>query len=215
MTKGKNGVFFVQKTKKEPRYQKIAYEIAKRIVAYQFKEGEKLRGRSMLASEYEVSSETIRKAMRLLTNIGVVEVRARSGIYVLSHQAATLYLEQYKKRNEVHRMFTDTQELLKETRRNHRMLEKHVETLLESSKSDVFPFDYFTIKLTNEDHNLGETVKSLDFWNQTHGLVLAIEHEGHLYQAPNPNIPLEADMTLYVLGNDYVKKTTESMFGRD
>jgi DNA-binding transcriptional regulator YhcF (GntR family) len=204
----------VQTTKKEPRYKKIAYEIAKRIVAYQFKEGEKLRGRSMLASEYRVSSETIRKAMRLLTNLGVVEVRVRSGIYVLSHKAATLYLEQYKKHNEVHRMFTDTQELLKQTSRNHRMLEKHIETLLESSRSDVFPFDYFTIKLTHDDLNLGETFKSLDFWNKTHGLVLAIEHEGHLYQAPNPNVPLEAEMTLYVLGDDYVKQTIETLFGR-
>ncbi|MFP4077862.1 MAG: GntR family transcriptional regulator [Candidatus Izemoplasmataceae bacterium] len=201
--------------KKEPRYQKIAYEIAKRIVSYQINEGDKLRGRSMLASEYGVSSETIRKAMRLLTNIGVVEVRSRSGIYVVSRNAANLYIEQYKKQHETNRLFTDTQELLNESERVHRMLEKHVRRLLETSKSDVFPFDYFTIKLKEEDDNLGESLSSLRFWNQTQGLVLAVEHDNHLYQAPNPKLNLEAGMILYVLGDDSVKSNTLSLFGRD
>lgn len=201
--------------KKEPRYEKIAYEIAKRIVSYQINEGDKLRGRSLLASEYGVSSETIRKAMRLLTNIGVVEVRTRSGIYVMSRSAAELYIEQYKKQHEVHRLFTDTQELLSESERVHRMLEKHVKRLLETSKSDVFPFDFFTFKLSEGDKNIGESLSSLRFWNETHGLVLAVEQDKHLYQAPNPKMTLETGMTLYVLGDDNVKANTLSLFGRE
>ncbi len=205
----------MQEKKKEPRYQKIAYELAKQIVSYQVKEGAKLRGRSLLASEYGVSSETIRKAMRLLTNIGAVEVRPRSGIYVLSRKAAKLYIEQYKKQHETHRLFTDTQELLNESERVHRMLEKHVKRLLETSKSDAFPFDYFTVKLDRDDKVIGETLSSLRFWNETQGLVLAVEQDGHLYQAPNPKLQLEVGMTLYVLGDDSVKVNTMTLLGRE
>lgn len=205
----------MQETKKEPRYQKIAYELAKQIVAYQVKENDKLRGRSLLASEYGVSSETIRKAMRLLTNVGVVEVRSRSGIYVLSRKAAKLYIEQYKKQHETHRLFTDTQDLLNESERVHRMLEKHIKRLLETSKSDAFPFDYFTLKLKKDDRVIGETLSSLRFWNETQGLVLAVEQEGHLYQAPNPKLTLDVGMVLYVLGDDSVKSNTLHLLGRD
>lgn len=197
---------------KEARYQSIAYEIAKRITDKRIEEGQKLRGRSILASEFEVSSETIRKAMRLLSNIGVVEVRQRSGIYVISRNAAEMYVEQYRKQNEAYRLFSDTQELLEESERIQKLLQKHIKRLLETSKNEVFPFDFFTVKLKESDHNLNQSLKDIKFWNETNGLVLAIEADGELYQAPNPSMPLEAGMSLYVLGDSDVKKKTLSLF---
>ncbi len=199
-------------TNKEARYQSIAYEIAKRISAESIEEGEKLRGRSLLASEFEVSSETIRKAMRLLSNIGVVEVRQRSGIYVISRNAAQMYVEQYRKQNEAYRLFSDTQELLEESERIQKLLQKRIKRLLETSKNDVFPFDFFTVKLKEGDKNLNKSLKDIKFWNETSGLVLAIEADGELYQAPNPSMPLESGMSLYILGDDDVKKKTLSLF---
>ena len=196
---------------KEARYQNIAYEIAKRVVARRIEEGDKLRGRSVLAGEFEVSSETIRKAMRLLENLGVVEVKQRSGIYVLSRHAAEMYVEQHRKHSEAHRLFSDTQELLKESSRVQKMLESHIKKLLETSKNDVFPFDFFTVRLEDGDNHLGSNLKETRFWNETSGLVLAIEADGELYQAPNPKMTLEAGMTLYVLGDEDVKEKTLSL----
>ncbi len=199
-------------TQKEARYQSIAYEIAKRIVANRIKEGDKLRGRSVLAGEFEVSSETIRKAMRLLENLGVVEVKQRSGIYVISQNAAEIYVDQHRKQSESHRLFVDTMNLLKESSKVQNMLESHIKKLLETSKNDVFPFDFFTIKLNSGDQNINENLKTMAFWQQTHGLVLAVEADGHLYQAPNPKMTLTPGMTLYVLGDEEVKKKTFSLF---
>ncbi len=199
-------------TKNGARYQTIAYEIAKRIVAGKLDEGDKMRGRSMLAGEFEVSSETIRKAMRLLANLGVVQVKQRSGIYVLSRNAAEMYVEQYRSQSEAHKLFSDTLELLEESERIQSVLQRRIKRLLETAKSDVFPFDFFTLRLRDTDKNLGKSLKALKFWGETHGLVLAIEAEGQLYQAPNPNMPLEAGMILYVLGDENVKKKTLSLF---
>ena len=46
-----------------PQYMRIAASVAERIAEGQFAEGEKLSGRSKLSSEYQVSPETIRKAV--------------------------------------------------------------------------------------------------------------------------------------------------------
>ncbi|MFA7422923.1 MAG: CBS domain-containing protein [Acholeplasmataceae bacterium] len=77
------------------RYEEIAYLIAKRIVKGEFKKDDKLRGRSLLSSEYNVSSETIRKAMQLLSNYQVVSVKERSGIYVSDQNHAKDYVRDF------------------------------------------------------------------------------------------------------------------------
>ncbi len=59
------------------RYEEIAYLIAKRIVSGNIKENDKLKGRSLISSEYNVSSETVRKAMQLLSNYNVVTVKEK------------------------------------------------------------------------------------------------------------------------------------------
>ena len=67
-----------------PQYIQIALSIARRIAGGDVPEGAKISGRSKLSSEYNVSPETIRKAVRLLGDMRVVDVREQSGVYVLS-----------------------------------------------------------------------------------------------------------------------------------
>ena len=66
------------------QYLLIARDLAARIAKGEFAEGGKLFGRSMLASEYRVSPETIRRALRLLADMKVVEIKAQSGAKILS-----------------------------------------------------------------------------------------------------------------------------------
>ena len=55
-----------------PRYLKIAVDISARIASGDIIEGEKLKGRSVLSTEYNVSPETIRRAMSILSDKNVV-----------------------------------------------------------------------------------------------------------------------------------------------
>ena len=75
-----------------PQYMQIALSIAGRIAGGDVPEGAKISGRSKLSSEYNVSPETIRKAVRLLSDMRVVDVREKSGVYVLSADNARRYL---------------------------------------------------------------------------------------------------------------------------
>ena len=62
-----------------PQYMRIARSIAQRIADGELMEGEKLSGRSKLSSEYNVSPETIRKAVQVLQDRAVVIVRSARG----------------------------------------------------------------------------------------------------------------------------------------
>ena len=66
------------------QYLQIALDLATRIAQGELTEGSRIYGRSVLASEYGVSPETIRKALRLLADMKVVDVKPQSGAVVLS-----------------------------------------------------------------------------------------------------------------------------------
>lgn len=74
------------------RYITIAMDMAERMVRGEYKEGQKLSGRSTLAGLYNVSPETIRRALTLLQEAGVVKVVPGTGVFVHSVDAAREYL---------------------------------------------------------------------------------------------------------------------------
>src|SRR5574344_852108 len=82
-------------TIKMAAYQKIALSIAQDIVKGKYPVGEKLSGRSTLASRYDVSSETIRKAVSVLQDVNIVSIKAGSGIHIQAVLKAQTFLEQY------------------------------------------------------------------------------------------------------------------------
>ena len=84
-----------------PQYMRIARSIAQRIADGELMEGEKLSGRSKLSSEYNVSPETIRRALRLLSDMKVVEVKEQSGVYVLSADNARRYLRNFEEKTDM------------------------------------------------------------------------------------------------------------------
>ena len=80
----------------ESRYQQIAVELAQKIADGWYTIGEKISARSTLASNYNVSPETARKAVNILVDLGIVTIRQGSGTYVASREKAHLFVERYK-----------------------------------------------------------------------------------------------------------------------
>jgi len=75
-----------------PRYQKVAIGIAQRIVDGKFPLGQKIKSRSTLASYFNVSPETARKAINVLADLDIVSVRQGSGVIVISRDKAIEYI---------------------------------------------------------------------------------------------------------------------------
>lgn len=80
----------------KPVYQQIAIDLASRIAQGEFVIGTKIYGRSTLASQYNVSPETIRRAVILLEDMKIVEVIQGSGIFVKSKEEAFKFIEKFK-----------------------------------------------------------------------------------------------------------------------
>ncbi|HBC94741.1 MAG TPA: hypothetical protein DCZ10_18050 [Pelotomaculum sp.] len=81
------------------RYITIAMDIAERVLKGDYKEGQKISGRSTLSGLYNVSPETVRRALTLLQEAEVVRVLPGAGVHVNSVEAARDYLAesgQYK-----------------------------------------------------------------------------------------------------------------------
>mgnify|MGYP000892165127 FL=1 len=73
-----------------PVYAQIALDIALRISKGELKENSIVYGRSVMSSEYGVSPETIRRAMKLLEDMEIVGTKQNSGTVVLSSEKAKL-----------------------------------------------------------------------------------------------------------------------------
>ena len=78
------------------KYSQIALDLAHKIVKGELTIGERIYGRSTLASLYNVSPETIRRSLTLLTESGVVKVSQGSGVTILSKDLAFEFIEKFK-----------------------------------------------------------------------------------------------------------------------
>jgi K+/H+ antiporter YhaU regulatory subunit KhtT len=75
----------------------------------------------------------------------------------------------------------------------------------------VFPFQYFTCDISEDSKYIGKTLDALNFYEQTGGLIFAIEEDGILTQVPSPKTMINAGMTLYILGDKDVKSKTSEL----
>ncbi len=200
--------------KADARYLSIAYQIAKRIVSGELTEGRRLSGRTLLSSEYQVSSETIRKAIKVLETYGVVESKERSGIVILSQKEAESYMNRYVTQKEDRRLIKDTEEALKDLSHAESKAQHLARKLISVTRTGFFPFDFFTLDVHETNPHVGKTLQELDLKRQTGSLVIGYEKAGLFYQNPEATLAIEAAMTLYLLGDLTVqKKTEEYLYG--
>ena len=79
-----------------PVYQQIAIDLATKISNGKFRPGERISGRSTMAGHYNVSPETIRRAVSILEDAGVVAARPQAGIEILSRDKAVELVHQFR-----------------------------------------------------------------------------------------------------------------------
>lgn len=192
------------------RYENIAYQIAKQIYDGKLPLNQKLSGRTLLSSEYNVSSETIRRAIRSLVNYGVVDVKEQSGIYVKSIEQAKSFMDDFNFKQQQKNIKIELIELLEEENKIHSRLDKTMKRLLNSK--EFFPFDYFTIEINQNMKHIGKTIDELDFYQVTGGLIIAFELDHVLYQIPKPSTMLKEGMILYIMGDLTIKKNILKFF---
>ena len=185
-----------------PQYMRIAVSVAGRIADGQLSEGEKLSGRSKLSSEYQVSPETIRKAVQLLRDMRVVTVKEQSGVYVLSAGNAERYVQMVGEKIELRRKKQKLRVLLEQQEFVARQVSELCSSILSDSMQPVQTAERlpnFSFRVPPDWPDSGKTLGSLHFWQATGATVVAIGHGDELLVSPGPYAGLSGgDLVIFV-----------------
>lgn len=186
-----------------PRYLKIAVDLSARIASGEIREGEKLKGRSILASEYKVSPETIRRSMSILSDKKVVEILLGSGIVVVSKEKAIQFVKGFQEDESV----TDMRLRLSHLVEKRESLDKEYKTLTEQiidiyeyRRSDVIkPVE---IQLPPNSHVVGKCIGDLQVWQNTSATIIGIIQDSTIIISPGPYYKFNANDKVLIVGEE-------------
>ncbi len=191
------------------RYMKIAIDIAHRICNNEFKIGDKLRGRSVLSSKYNVSPETIRRAVSLLRDMDVVQVFENSGIYINSIENAYLFIQKFNAKNNIHEIKQKIKELQKEKLKIEKEINKNIDMLLSySTEIDTVSLkNAYEIKVNTNSHIIHKTVADTQFWKYTNATIISVKRNENVFISPGPNFIFEEeDIIKFICSKENIEK---------
>ena len=185
-----------------PMYRKIALDIAGRICRGEFKEGDRIYGRSTLAGEYNVSPETIRRAVNLLEDMQVVSASQGSGIYIQSRQSAYGFIERFQNKESVSSLRSDIKRLLFQKQTIEDEINGMINKIIDYSDrlKNVNPITPLEIEMEEESSLIGKTVTDTKFWQNTGATIVAIRRNGKLILSPGPYVGFEKGDSILVVG---------------
>lgn len=197
-----------------PRYQQIAIEIAERIVDNRYQVGNKIHARSTLATTFGVSPETARKAVNILVDLNIMEVKHGSGVFVASKSKAVTYLEQYKDVQSIEEIKNDLFNSLARQKQELMDFTKQVDQLVSQTVklNKVNPMLPSELVITEEAEHLNTSISDLNLWHETSATVIAILHKEELVLSPGPYAVLNAGDTVYFIGNEFATQRMTNFF---
>ena len=190
------------------RYEKIAFDIATKIVKKEYTEGQKLYGRSTLAGRYNVSPETIRRAVALLQTMGIVEVFQGSGIKVKDRNSAKKYVESFNHRQDLLVAREKYISLLDEKRDLDKKIEDQMDRVLMYSSRllSILP-RVGEIVIEQNSPLIGKSLMELQFRKKTDATVIVVERKGEEIFSPNKDFVLqEGDCLIFIGSTDKTEK---------
>ncbi|WP_217594275.1 TrkA C-terminal domain-containing protein [Cohnella sp. GbtcB17] len=189
-------------------YKSIALDIAQRIVSGELPENSKISGRSLLAGQYHVSPETIRKAMVLLKEEGIVSVSQGKEITIVSAVKAHEYISRNNYLKSVYSLKQEIQQLLDEKRGVDRKFEDLLNDIVEASDrlKNLKPYNPAELKINQDSHVIGKTIAGLAFWQNTGATIIALRRGIHVSISPGPQVVLLENDVVVVVGDDAAQR---------
>lgn len=203
--------------RKQPsRYTEIAIDIATMITNGEIVEGERVSGRSVLASKYNVSPETIRRAVALLKDFGVVDSAPKSGIKVLSTRKALDYIHKNQNRSTINDLKNDINSIIGQKAELDKLLTSKINQMIKqlTTARDTGILYPLEVDLPETSSLVGQTIGNSRFWQNTGATVISIKRQGNACLSPGPDWQFEAFDTIVFIGKrdvyskviDFIKK---------
>ena len=203
------------KGQKKAAYVFIVLDIAKKILNGEFREKQKISGRSTLASMYNVSPETIRRAIVLLEDMDVVNSSRGSGIDVISKSAAEKFIEKNKSSRYISSIKDEIRDLMQQKKKIDEQIQESFDTIfdyIERFKSDT-PYTFIEIKVTADSKKIGKKINEVRLWQTTGTTMVAYRRKGETVISPGPDYVFEEGDTIVVIGsNNVYEKVYEFLY---
>jgi len=189
---------------KQPKYQKIAADLASKIVEKKYLVGERIYARSSLASQYGVSAETARRAIAVLQDLEIVEATKGSGVMIKSYEKAAQFVHQFLEVQSIHQVQLEMLESIKRQREELEVLQEVTDRLVSRTERfrSVNPFVPFQIEILENCPYISQNIGTINFWQNTMGTVVGIRRGEELILSPGPYATLQYMDIIYFIGND-------------
>lgn len=186
----------------QARYQEIAIDIAHAIMMGEYHEGEKIHGRSTLAGRYNVSPETIRRAIAILQNVGVVVVSQGVGITVTSKAMAEKFVKSFNQKGEIQIFLEDLKKLMDQRRENDLKIESHLNKLQGYVDRIMSRWlDVGEIEVGKNSPAIGKTLRELRIRERTGTTIVAVIRDGVEQFSPEASFVLRSEDVLLAAGS--------------
>jgi len=198
-------------------YAKVAYDIAARIASGELTEGDRFSGRSLMGSSYQVSQETIRRAMRLLADMGIIEIKQNSGATVASREKAASYLEKRRIGKDMYALKMELKDMMEQRTALDVSIQKLVAEILDLNdrfeKSN--PLRNYEFRLSEESPLIGCTIRECGFRRNTGAIIVALKRGGDIFLPPDPDTELSAKDILVTAGSPLSALQAEALVKGD
>lgn len=191
----------ISEKKTVAKYEKIAVDIAYSILNEEWEVGEIVKGRSTLSGKYSVSPETIRRALKLLEELEVVEIVERKGVIIKSKTAADTFIKEYQSKDSILTLREEIADLSLSRRTIENSILEKIDLIIEQAMilrnvGIIYPLE---IKVPTDSPIIGKSIGEIRFWEHTGATIIGIIRSGHLYLSPGPKLVFYAgDLILYV-----------------
>lgn len=194
------------------QYTRIAVSLAERIAAGDLQEGDKLSGRSKLSPEYSVSPETIRRAVRLLADMKVVQVKEQSGVYVLSADNARRFLHNMHDRADMRRKQQRLRLLLEKQEQLNRQVSQLCRDILDETGQTPDSLPNYSCRVPADWPASGASIGDLCFWQATGATIVAIRRNLSYIISPGPYAQLYAGDSVIFVGDGAARRAVSRFF---
>ena len=184
------------------KYLQIAMALASRIASGEIAEGEKLKGRSVLSTGFNVSPETIRRAIAILSDDQVVQVNAGSGIVVMSRNKAAAFVKRFRDSEDIQRMRQTLSRLNSQKEEIDGEIKLHTQQIFDmykySKNSLIMPVE---IPLPPGSPLIGKSIGALRIWQNTGVTVIGILQQDRLIISPGPDYSFCDEDRVFIVGD--------------
>ncbi|MPQ43852.1 TrkA C-terminal domain-containing protein [Clostridium tarantellae] len=201
----------------EPIYKQIALDIAGRIYNEDIKVGDKISGRSTLASNYNVSPETIRKAIKLLEDMDVVISSRGSGINIISKQNAYEFINRFHSIESVTTLKQSIDSLLEEKQVIEKNISDMIEKIVDYSNRLRYtnPLTPIEVEIPDNSDIIGKSISEAKFWQNTGATIVGVRRNGELNISPGPYFTFKKNDVILVVGEEKIFSAINKYFNKN